>query len=106
MNLDNAQRASVLVEALPYIREYTGRIVEMCIRDRLKHDVIRRKEKHVTLHQIQYVKSADTPVGRLKRSMKHEACPPGSLLQLYHKMAQICLQIQKPIACAKKDVYN
>jgi acetylglutamate kinase len=27
MNLDNAQRASVLVEALPYIREYTGRIV-------------------------------------------------------------------------------
>lgn len=47
MHIDNAHRATVLVEALPYIKKYNGKIVVVkyggnaMINEELKHDVMR-----------------------------------------------------------------
>ena len=47
MQIDNAHRATVLVEALPYIKKYNGKIVVVkyggnaMINEELKHDVMR-----------------------------------------------------------------
>ena len=61
MNLEPKQKAGILVEALPYIQEYTGKIVvvkyggnamEMCIRDRTQAMAIDLGQYNIQVNAI------------------------------------------------------